>query len=60
MASAVGDVEPPVFHMVDEPVFFVDAAAVFALQIAGEGFGFSDPLHTAVSPGISDELVDPF
>ena len=48
MAFAVGDVEPSVFHMVDEPVFFVDAAAVFSLQVAGEGFGFSDAFHTAV------------
>ena len=58
MASAVGDVEPSVFHMVDEPVFFVDAAAVFAPQIAGEGFGFPDSLHTAVPLDILDELVD--
>ena len=58
VASAVGDVEPPVFHMVDEPVFFVDAAAVFALQVTGEGFGFSDPMHTAVPLDIYDELVD--
>lgn len=35
MASAVGNVEPSVFHMVDEAVFFVDPAAVFALQVAG-------------------------
>lgn len=58
VASAVGDVEPSVFHMVDEPVFFVDAAAVFALQVAGEGFGFPNPLHTAVPFDIPDELVD--
>lgn len=57
---AVGNVEPPVFHMVDEPVFFVDAAAVFALQIVGEGFRFPDPMHTAVPLDIPDELVDPF
>lgn len=31
VASAVGDVEPPIFYMVDEAVFFIDAAAVFAL-----------------------------
>ena len=59
VASAVGDVEPSVFHMVDEPVFFVDAAAVFALQVAGEGFGLPDPFHTAVPLDILDELVDP-
>ena len=35
VASAVGDVEPSVFHMVDEAVFFIDPAAVFALQVAG-------------------------
>ena len=58
VASAVGDVEPPILHMVDEPVFFVDAAAVFALQVAGEGFGFSDSLYTAVPLDIPDELVD--
>ena len=54
----MGDVEPPVFHMVDESVFFVDAAAVFTLQVAGEGFGFSNPMHTAVPLNIPDELVD--
>ena len=59
VASAVGDVEPPVFHMVDEAVFFVDSAAVFALQVAGEGFGLSDPFHTAIPLDIMDELVDP-
>ena len=58
MAFAMSDIEPPVFHMVDEPVFFVDAAAVFAPQIAGEGFGFPDSLHTAVPLDILDELVD--
>lgn len=58
VASTVGDVEPSVFLMVDEPIFFVDAAAVFALQVSGEGFGFSNPLHTAVPLDILDELVD--
>ena len=58
VASAVGDVESPVFHMVDKAVFFVDSAAVFALQVAGEGFGFPNPLHTAVPFDIPDELVD--
>ena len=59
VASAVGDVEPSVFHMVDQPVFFVDAAAVFSLQVAGEGFGLPDPFHTAVPLDILNELVDP-
>ena len=59
MASAVGDVELPVFYMVDKAVFFVDSAAVFALQVAGEGFGLSDPFHTAIPLDIMDELVDP-
>ncbi len=58
MPPAVGNVEPAVFHMVDETVFFVDAAAVFALQVAGEGFGFSDSFHAAVPLNILDELVD--
>jgi hypothetical protein len=31
--------------MVDKAVFFVDSAAVFALQVAGEGFGLSDPFQ---------------
>ena len=59
VASAVGDVEPPILHMVDEPVFFVDAAAVFALQIAGKRFRLPDSVHTAVPLDILDELVDP-
>ena len=59
MASAVGDIEPFVFHMVDEAVFFVDAAAVFTLQVAREGFGFYDPFHAPVPFTIQDELVDP-
>ena len=59
MASAVDDIEPFVFHMVDEAVFFVDAAAVFTLQVTREGFGFSDPFHAAVPFNIQDELVDP-
>ena len=58
MASAMGDVETPVFHMVDKAVFFVDAAAVFALQVAGEGFGLSNPFHAAVPLNILNELVD--
>ena len=58
VAFAVGDVEPSVFHTVDEPVFFVDAAAVFALQVAGEGFGLSDPFHAAVPFDILNDLVD--
>lgn len=35
VSFAVGDVEPSVFHMVDETVFCVDPAAVFVLQIIG-------------------------
>ncbi len=58
VAFAVGDVDPPVFHVVDEAVIFVDEAAVFALQVAGEGFGFSDPFHAAVPLDILNELVD--
>lgn len=58
VASAVGDVEPPVLHMINEAVFFVDATAVFALQVAGEGLGFSDPFHAAVPLDILNELVD--
>ena len=33
VASAVGDGESPVFHMVDETVFLVDAAAVLVLHL---------------------------
>ena len=58
MASAVGDVEPPVFHVVDEAVFLVDSAAVFALQVAGKGFRSSNPFHAAVPLDILNELVD--
>ena len=58
VASTVGDVDSLVFHVVDEAVFLVDAAALFALQVAGEGFGFPNPLHTAVPFDIPDELVD--
>ena len=59
VASAVGNIEPPVFHMVDEAVFFGDAAAVFALQVTGEGFGLSNSIHTAVPLDVLNELVDP-
>lgn len=58
VASAVCNVNPPVFHMVYEAVFFIDTAAVFALQVAREGFGFPDPLHTAIALYILNELVD--
>lgn len=58
VSSAVGDIKPPVLHVVDETVFFVDAAAVFALQITREGFGFPDSFHTAVPFNILNELVD--
>jgi hypothetical protein len=44
--------------MVDEAVFLVDAAAVFALQVAREGFRLSDPFHAAVPLDILNELVD--
>ena len=54
----MGDVEPPIFYMVGEAVFLVDAAALFALQVAGEGVGLSDPFHAAVSFDILNELVD--
>ena len=38
--------------------FFVDAAAVFAQQVTGEGFGLSGPFHAAVPLDILNELVD--
>ena len=46
VASAVGDVEPPVLHMINEAVFFVDATAVFALQVAGEAVSYTHPEPT--------------
>ena len=58
VASTVGDVDSLVFHVVDEAVFFVDATAVFALQIVRKGFGFSDSFHAAVPLDILNELVD--
>ena len=60
VASAMGNAEPSVFHVVDEAVFLVDSAAVFALQVAGKGFRSSNPFHAAVPFDILDELVDPF
>ena len=50
MASSVGDIEPFVFHMVDEAVFFVDAAAVFTLHVAREGVGFTIPFMPPFRP----------
>ena len=35
MSSAMCDVDASIFHMVNKPVLIVDAAAVFALQVAG-------------------------
>ena len=35
MSSAMHDVDAAVFHMVDQSVLLVDAAAVFALQVTG-------------------------
>lgn len=59
VTSAVGNIELSVLHMIDETVFFVDATAVFALQVAGERFRFPDSLHTTVPLNVLDELVDP-
>lgn len=58
VTSAVGDVEPSVFHMVNKTVFFINTAAVFTLQVAGEGFWFSNSFHTATPLNIPDEQVD--
>jgi hypothetical protein len=55
----VGNIQPSVFQVVNKPFFFVDTAAVFALQVTGEGFWFSDSIHTAVTLNILDELIDP-
>lgn len=58
MASAVGNVEPPVFHMVNEPVFFVDTAAVFAQKVTGKRFRFPDLFHATIPFNIPDKLID--
>lgn len=59
VTSAVGNIQPSVFQVVNKPFFFVDTAAVFAMQVTGEGFWFSDSIHTAVTLNILDELIDP-
>lgn len=58
VTSAVGDIKLSVLHVVDETVFFIDVAAVFALQVTREGFGFPDSFHTAVPFNILNELID--
>ena len=45
VASAVCDVETAVFHVINEAIFFVDPAAVLALQVAGQRFWLSDTIH---------------
>lgn len=60
MPPAVGDVDASVFHVVDQAVFLIDPAAVFPLQVAGQGFGFPDALHAAVALNILYELVNTF
>ena len=54
------DIKSSVFHVIDETVFIIDATAVFALEIAGQGFGFPDPLPAAIAFNILFELVDAF
>lgn len=60
MSSAMCDIKSSVFHVIDETVFIIDATAVFALEIAGQGFGFPDPLPAAIAFNILFELVDAF
>ena len=60
VASAVYNVKPSVFHMVYKAVFVIDAAAVFALQSAGQRFRLSDSIPAAIALNILDELVDAF
>lgn len=60
MSSAMCDVEATIFHMVDQSVFLVDAAAVLALEAALERFGFSDSAYASVTLNIFDELIDTF
>lgn len=60
VASAVYNVNSSVLYMVYETVFFIDAAAVFALQIAGQRFGFSDAFPAAVALDVLNKLIDAF
>lgn len=60
MTFAVCNIEPSVFHVVDKPVFIVDAATVFSLQVACERLWLSDSFHAAVTFDILNELVDAF
>lgn len=60
MTFAVRNIKTSIFHVIDETVFFVDAAAVLALQVTREGFRSSDSFHTAVAFDILDKLVDAF
>ncbi len=58
VTSAVRNINPSIFHMVYEPVFFIDTATVFTLQVACEGFGFPDTLQTTIALNILNEPID--
>lgn len=60
MTFAVRDIDAAVFHVINQTVFFIDTAAVLALQVPGKGLGFAHPFQTAVAFDIPDQLVDPF
>ena len=60
MSFAMCDVDAVIFHMVDQPVFIIDTAAVLTLKIALEEFGFSDTFSAPIAFNIFNKLVDTF
>lgn len=54
------NVDASIFHMVNQPVFLIDTAAVFTLESSLKRFGFTDSAHAPIAFNILNELIDSF
>ena len=61
VVTAAGyDIDPTVFHMINQAVFFIDPSAVFTMKVFFQGFRFPDPGQDPVPFYVFDKHVDAF
>jgi hypothetical protein len=54
MTATVRNINAAMLHMVDQPVFFIDPAAVFPVKVSAQCFRFSNTLEAGVSLNVLD------
>ena len=60
VSSTRGNINTPIFKVINKTVFLINPAAVFTLEISFQCLRLADPLHCAISFNVLDQQINTF